>query len=336
MLRLFRNLYISTSRNILNNPSRSLSVLMEEVKQENPFQADEYITKYDKTDEFRAKNRELVAILKDKYTVTERDIKTLFLDYTSKRTAKNFSKTLDILLFNGFKKSTILANPWLISMDANQLQKKMDVLLTLRMQDTNDFAPFLKLSLNQLTKIVRNLRDESKVLGFDNRVYYISDKLKVPPNILAKYLSKRLFMLEMPLEFLNANLENMITYGVAPINILNDLWAFRYTPNSVRSRLERAKTAKKEKLMPWMVRCPERILQRSLKITMDEKELLGTHNNIVEYIAYRLGFSIEITQAILKKHPATLRVRAPKVSLLTEVGFIYVIKIINKVIEFNY
>ncbi|KAL5279337.1 hypothetical protein ACFFRR_003741 [Megaselia abdita] len=322
MLRIFRNLYITSTRSVFQ--TRNCSALKEEAKI-NPFHG-EYIVNYDSSLEKIARQKELVQILKEKYAVSERDTQKLLQDYNSKRTTKSFGKTLDILLHNGFKKSTLIEHPWLITADPNQLQKKMDVLFTLKIRDTNDFAPFLKLSLNQLQRVTKHLRDEAKIVGFDNRVYYISEKLKVPPNILTQYLSRRLFMLEMPMEFLNANLENMITYGVASINILKDLWAFRYTPNSVRSRLERAKIAQKDKLMPWMVRCPERILQRSLKITMDEKELLGSHNNIVEYIADRLGFSIDMTEAILKKHPPTLRVRATKIKevldyILDEAGY---------------
>lgn len=318
MLRVFRNFYISTTKSVLQHQIRSVSILPKDVKRENPFQTNDYIVEYNSSDEHIAKHKQMVSILREKYTISEKDIQKIFQDYSSKKSVNSFKKTLEILLQNGIKKSTIVEQSWLIGFEPNQLQKKVDVLLTLRMQDINDFAPFLKLSLNQLQRLVKHLRDEAKVLGFDNRVYYISHKLNVPPKTLGQFLSKRLFMLEMPLEFLNANLENMITYGVASMNMLKDLWAFRYKPNSVKSRLERAKIAQKEKLMPWMVRCPERILQRSLKITIDEKELLGLHKNIVEYIADRLGFSIEMTEAILKKHPASLRVRA------TKVGFLFV------------
>lgn len=313
MLQIFRNLYVSTTKSALQHQIRSISILPKEIKREDPYIVN---IKYDSSLEHIAKFPNLVAILREKYAVTEKDIKVILQDYSSKKTINSFSKTLDILVHHGFKKSTIVEQPWIIDIDPNHLKKKVNVLLTLKMQDINHFAPFLKLSLSRLQILVKHLQEEAKVLDYDNRLYYISEKLNVPPKILGQLLSKRLFMLEMPLEFINANLENMITYGVASINMLKDLWVFRYKPNSVRSRFERAKIAQKDKLMPWMARCPERVLQRSLKITIDEKELLGDHKNIVEYIADRLGFSVEITEAILKKHPATLRVKATKVSFL--------------------
>lgn len=130
------------------------------------------------------------------------------------------------------------------------------------MRDINHFVPFLRLTVPRLRKLVGALNAESNELPQKNRVYYISEKLDVSPEIVTKYLSKRLFILEMPYEMFEKNLQHMIHYNVSPINILKDLWAFRYTPKSVELRLERAQRAKKGKIMPWMVRCPEPILQR--------------------------------------------------------------------------
>lgn len=69
-------------------------------------------------------------------------------------------------------------------------------------------------------------------------------------------------MFWMQLNTLIDILNIMLEYGIEPMNILKDLWAFRYPLDCVRDRLERANTAKKIKMMPWMVRCPEKIFQR--------------------------------------------------------------------------
>lgn len=130
------------------------------------------------------------------------------------------------------------------------------------MLDINHFVPFLRLTVPRLRKLVGTLNAETNEYPQKNRVYYISEKLGVSPEIVTKYLSKRLFILEMPYEMFEKNLEHMINYNVSPINILRDLWAFRYAPKAVELRLERAQRAKKDKIMPWMVRCPEPILQR--------------------------------------------------------------------------
>lgn len=82
------------------------------------------------------------------------------------------------------------------------------------------------------------------------------------PKTVAKYLSTHMFMFRIGFEHLSDNLEVMLKYNVAPINILRDLWALRYTSKSIDVRLERAMSGQKNKLMPWMVRCPETILAK--------------------------------------------------------------------------
>lgn len=181
--------------------------------------------------------------------------------------------------------------------------------------DINTFVPFLRLTVPRLRKLVGALNSERSAMPQRNRVYYISEKLDVSPDLVTKYLSKRLFILEMPYEMFEKNLQHMITYNVSPINILKDLWAFRYTPKAVQLRLERAKRAKKDKIMPWMVRCPEPILQRSLKLSLDELQVLGKFSSVVEYVAHRLGFSISEAKAIMDRHQQVHTVRVTKVSV---------------------
>lgn len=129
-------------------------------------------------------------------------------------------------------------------------------------RDINDFVPFLRLQIPKLRKLVASLNRESNQVEYGNRIYFIAEKLNVPASTVTKYLSNRLFILEMPLEMFKKNLQHMITYEVEPMNILKDLWGFRYAPRAVELRLKRAQQAKKDKIMPWMVRCPESILQK--------------------------------------------------------------------------
>lgn len=54
------------------------------------------------------------------------------------------------------------------------------------------------------------------------------------------------------------------------------------------------------------------ILLRSIKHSMDEKELLGDRT-LVEYVADRLGYDVQTTKLVLDKHPAIYNVRVTKV-----------------------
>lgn len=190
----------------------------------------------------------------------------------------------------------------------------------------NDFLPLLKISSVKLHKIEKTARRESSIVPGGNRIYFLADKLNVDPYIISKVVSSRYFMLDMAYENLVENLNIFLEYRIKSENIIRDLWAFRYAPNSIRLRLERVRKAEKDKVMPWMVRCTEPVLAKSLQHAIDCKALLGENESVLEYLSKRLGYNLETTRFIALKHPAVLRVRVTKVKevldyFLTETDF---------------
>lgn len=261
------------------------------------------------------KARVLLEALRERFRFTDSELQKIISDELVHRCYRGRSLTLvmDTLQLEGVSRRSFVEYPWLLSLDNKRLELKMQLLKSMDFKDINHFVPFLRLTVPRLRKLVGALNSERDAMPQRNRVYYISEKLDVSPDIVSKYLSKRLFILEMPFEMFEKNLQHMIDYNVSPINVLKDLWAFRYTPKSVQLRLERAKRAKKDKIMPWMVRCPEPILQRSLKLSLDELKVLGEFSSVVEYLAHRLGFSTSEAKAIMDKHPQVHTVRVTKI-----------------------
>lgn len=193
-------------------------------------------------------------------------------------------------------------------------------------RDLDDFIPLLKLDFTDLAKIEKIMIYEKDLVYGGNRIYFFSDKLNVPPQTVAKYFSTHAFMFEISLLNFYKNLKVFLDYKVEPMNILRDLWAFKYKTKSIERRLERAKTAQKDKIMPWMVRCTEPILQKSLQIATESKALLGESNSTLEYLSNRLGYDLKTTEYIVSKHPQVLKVRIPKINeiidyLLNEANF---------------
>lgn len=143
------------------------------------------------------------------------------------------------------------------------MTEKIYVLKSIKcLRDVNDFVPFLRAPMPRLRKAVAAMNRESHNIPYGNRVYYMAEKLNVPASVVTNYMAKRLFILDMPFDMVKSNLQLMIDYNVEPLSLLKDLWAFRYTPRAVETRLQRVQQAKKDKIMPWMVRCTESILQR--------------------------------------------------------------------------
>ncbi|XP_016962068.1 transcription termination factor, mitochondrial [Drosophila biarmipes] len=293
------------------NPSKSLLISAALGGNE----ADNDYVPYRRDHETGTKARVLMETLRERFRFTDDELQRIMSDELVHRTyrGKSLALTLDTLQLEGVSRRSFLEYPWLLSLDDKRLELKLQLIKSMDIKDINHFVPFLRLTVPRLRKLVGALNSERGTMPQLNRVYYISEKLQVSPDLVTKYLSKRLFILEMPYEMFEKNLQHMIDYNVSPINVLKDLWAFRYTPKSVEMRLERAKRAKKDKIMPWMVRCPEPILQRSLKLSLDELKVLGQFSSVVEYLAHRLGFSVSEAKAIMDKHPQVHTVRVTKI-----------------------
>lgn len=251
-----------------------------------------------------------------------------FKPYTFKKVSSiaAFLKSKDVPV------SSIIENPWLFASNLRKyynfrttvrrpnffiipgtLQLKFAYIEMLHPRKINDLLPLLKISSVKLNKIEKTARREFSFIPGGNRIYFLADKLNVDPYIISKVISVRNFMLDIAYDNLVENLNIFLEYRVKPENILRDLWAFRYAPNSIRVRLERVKKAEKDKIMPWMVRCTEPVLAKTLQHAIDCKALLGENDSVLEYLSKRLGYNIETTRFIAMKHPAVLKVRVTKV-----------------------
>lgn len=176
------------------------------------------------------------------------------------------------------------------------------------MNNINDYAPLIRNSVLQIAKIKKIFKKERNDVPEGNRILYFAHKIGVEPMLVSKYFSSRMFMLEIPLDQLYENLDIMLEYKVSAQSILQDLWGFKYLPKSIRTRLERAKNGSKENLKPWMIRCPETILQRSIEITQESKDLLDG-KTIVEYLAERLGYDVETLERVFTKNEQLYKLR---------------------------
>lgn len=182
----------------------------------------------------------------------------------------------------------------------------------LKPKNINDFAPLLIASHASLNRAVKISDRERSFMPGGNRIYFLSEKLNLEPSLVAKYVATHMFMFEISFEMLTENLTIMQEYNIDSINIIRDFWAFKYYPKTIRDRLERCKRGGKENLKPWMIRCPEDVLENSLKLTQENKELYG-NNGIVDYLSHRLGYDLPTIRTIVNRHPAVLKCRGQKV-----------------------
>uniref|UniRef100_A0A182NGK7 Transcription termination factor, mitochondrial n=1 Tax=Anopheles dirus TaxID=7168 RepID=A0A182NGK7_9DIPT len=193
------------------------------------------------------------------------------------------------------------------------LQQKIATLETLNcLRNINDVLPLCALKVYQLKKLVNNLNNEQLGPSNTNRIYYFADITGFTPSEVTEQFARRTFMFRIPKDSFLENLK-LFMQDMNREDILADLWAFKYSPGIVAERIARAKQVRGKKLMPWMVRCPDVVLEKSLQLTKESGALLGENETIVEYFCKRLGFDREMANSIIIKTPSVRNVRITKV-----------------------
>ncbi|XP_055695314.1 transcription termination factor, mitochondrial [Lutzomyia longipalpis] len=239
---------------------------------------------------------------------------------------KEISENLTILLNHEVTPACILENPWLLVEKKATIRQKIFSLNDMEPKQLRDFVPLLRISLINLMKLQQRYKQESSHIPHKHRVYYLSNQLEIEPRIVSKYLSLRQFIFYLPFSKLHASISLLRKYNVAPMNILKDIWVLRYNADLIQERLDYVKKVEVKRTMPWMVRCPDSILDNSLKITQENRAILGRNETALEYLCERLGYDQQTMMYIMSKHPAALRVRVTKIKeildyLLIEAGF---------------
>uniref|UniRef100_A0A1A9VQC6 Transcription termination factor, mitochondrial n=1 Tax=Glossina austeni TaxID=7395 RepID=A0A1A9VQC6_GLOAU len=287
-----------------------------------------YIVPYRESRDLRPSVKNVKKSLKSYLNLSSEEIEQILNKEGHQKIRGGYAiSNIEILNKAGIQEKCFVDFPWIITLQTKRLKEKLSLLRTVNgLTDINDFVAYLRVPLSRLRKIIGLLNSEEKYLAYGNRVYYISEKLVLDPYIVNKHLAKRLFVLELPCDMLEENLQLMLNYKVAPMNILKDLWVLLYAPSVVEVRLKRAALGKKDRIMPWMVKCPESTLKRSLQLTQDKLEVLGDKQTADEYVAERLKVTVEEARAIMRRYDQVNTVRVTKIKevfdyLLDEAGF---------------
>ncbi|CAH2231404.1 jg27710 [Pararge aegeria aegeria] len=202
---------------------------------------------------------------------------------------------------------------------------KLNLVKDLNFKTDNDALPFYKLPVKTLLHIYKTTKKDEENGYCKNRLYYIADRIKCPPSVLSQCIARRTFIYNLPFNWLESSLNVLLDMGVAGDRILRDLWVLKYHHKTIYERLQKVKNTGIDTLNPWMVRCSEDILNRSIQIFQETKSILGDNKSTKMYLANRLNISPEIIEDMYRKVPALKTTRAVKVKnfldFLLEQGF---------------
>ncbi|XP_045459299.1 transcription termination factor, mitochondrial [Melitaea cinxia] len=189
---------------------------------------------------------------------------------------------------------------------------KEKVIKELNFLSEKDATPFYKLPLKSLLQIYKTTKNDVEKGFCKNRLYYISQRIECPPSTLSEQIVKRLFIYKLSFEWLESSLNVLLAMNVSGDRIKRDLWVLKYHHKTIQERLERVKSVGVENLYPWMVRCSEDILNRSIQISQETKTILGENKSTKMYLAQRLNTSPKVIEDMYVKIPALKTIRVTK------------------------
>ncbi|XP_077285017.1 mitochondrial transcription termination factor [Arctopsyche grandis] len=208
---------------------------------------------------------------------------------------------------------------WLLNTDL--LMRKLATLSKMHFVDMNDGLPFLSLEEKSLVRVYNHIKNEALQIPHGNRLYYLSEKLQIEPRKLANQLPKRIFIYTIPFETLQKNLQLLLDYNINSEYVVNDLWVLRYNPELTKQRLELFHKCGRLNMKPWVVKCTNKVLERSIDITVETKRLLGENETNMNYLANRLQCPAYTINEMSYKIPAIVNVRVSKIESVVDFFF---------------
>lgn len=142
---------------------------------------------------------DVVAHLSEKLCCTEYVAKNIYSKFPSLRSIDVIKNDTLELLRSKLSPQTIIENPSLITANISEIEncsfvknclksmiifsetvtRKIDLLNSLKPRKLDDFAPLLTLDEDELTKLVARFLKEKHEIEQNNRIYFLSEKLKV-------------------------------------------------------------------------------------------------------------------------------------------------------------
>lgn len=217
--------------------------------------------------------------------------------------------------------SLLHENSWIFNMDDALFQQKYAIIKQMNFEKMSHTIPYFRLPVSTLTKITTTLKKDERKGLCKNRLYFLCEHLQCDPYILGTHLVKSLPIYQIPFTRLRHSLNLLLEMGVPADRIVNDIWALKSDPKRIKDRLDKVKATGVDVLAPWMVRCEEHILTRSISLATSTKEILGDNMSAESYLASRLNTKSHIVADIYSKHPTVKKIRVPKVKVFLDFLF---------------
>ncbi|XP_031635754.1 transcription termination factor, mitochondrial-like [Contarinia nasturtii] len=206
---------------------------------------------------------------------------------------------ITLLMKNGISSETLIENPFLLIMTEDVLQTRLDIIKTLDLTESmiNDISPLLEMKEEQLKDVIDSMIKDELLVPGGNRIYYFSQKLKIEPNVVAKYCVKNRHSLVAPFDSIDRKIQILLDYNIKPLTILKSLYALDRSEEVYISRLERLMSLHIKDVKIWFFKCADDVFDMYLRKTQQKhwsKELAGERNENEDKIQSKCIRKIEI------------------------------------------
>ncbi|XP_029178831.1 transcription termination factor, mitochondrial [Nylanderia fulva] len=263
--------------------------------------------------------RIIVQTLKEILDTTSTETNKIITDnpQLKKRTRANILNNYYNLIDAGVLKNTIIKNAWLLAHENNKLKDKLDCIKVLNMNN-DQLIPWLRLTQEELTSFVLYTQNDMGPYTY-NKIEHLAHRLECNVEKLCELAVRYTFLLKIPISYIDKKLNILHEYDVSNKHILKDLWVLRYSENHIRHRCELYKDTGNLEVKTWAIRCPLRVIARTIQKNTLKRGLMRHHTNVNEYLMNKLKVDEEKLNQAVAKSPGILRVNLLKLNRLINI-----------------
>ncbi|XP_068231550.1 transcription termination factor, mitochondrial [Palaemon carinicauda] len=205
------------------------------------------------------------------------------------------SETIHTLKDYDISSKQLQRMPWILLQSAGEVSSKINVLCEPYLfQNYFEGLGFCHFPLSKIREYQKLFEAEwPEITHYNNRIYYMAEKLMVPVDLLTEKIVKAHRLLSIDLHRVEAYIELLNRYNIRKEDIVNDLWIFFNNIDIAEKRLQAIISAGCKRPKLWMCRCTEEVFKRSLSRHQSQKDALGECRSFEEYLAKRLACRLQ-------------------------------------------
>ncbi|KAJ6625704.1 Transcription termination factor, mitochondrial, partial [Pseudolycoriella hygida] len=195
---------------------------------------------------------------------TARNVCKTFPTTQSLTSVTQIKENVNFLIDSGTSKDVINANLNLLAMENGVLQRKLQIIKRMQPRHIDDFIPLLDIKEPILEHIAAKAKAERKIVPDNNRIYYLSKELQLPPSTVSKCFSKYNAIFFTPFNFVQKKLNILLDYDVGGEQILRSLYIFECAHRRIISRLEDLSSVGLYEVKLWYFKCSDEEFKKVL------------------------------------------------------------------------